>query len=131
MNKETKQQNSTAQCAIQNVVCSAFRKLADPTKMILNARTKWGGDCCKIRPVFFAWHVGLEYKTVEGPLSGSIFCNKRDNYIFPVQTELIMLYVKLYYWFKMYAYKQVRYWIPAKIKRALKPKKVRAGDLPF
>lgn len=116
-------------CNLQSVVRSAFRKLIDPTKMILSAR-ELSGDYCKIRPVFFAWHVGLQFKTVVGRLDGSLFCNKMENYIFPIKTKLIMIYVNAIYWIKEYAYKQIRYKIPHKIKLKFQNKD-RVGDLPF
>ena len=97
--------------------------------MKLKAKIKWSGEEVLIKPVFFTWYVGLQYKVVTGWKVGSPFCDKRDYFIFPLQTEIIMLFVKLWYWLRYYAYMQIRYWIPNKMKRALKKPSV--NDLPF
>ena len=98
--------------------------------MALKAKLKWSNEDVLIRPVFFSWHVGLQYKCTTGYRKNSIFCDTRKEFIFPNETEIAMLFVKLWYWIKEYAYMQIRYWIPHRIKRAIS-KKETTGDLPF
>ena len=97
--------------------------------MKLKAKLKWSGEQVFIKPVFFSWNVGLQYKCLTGWKSSSIFCDGRSEFIFPLQTEILMLFVKLWYWLRYYVYMQIRYWIPNRIKRAFK--KQSADDLPF
>ena len=97
--------------------------------MKLKAKLKWSGEQVFIKPVFFSWHVGLQYKCLNGWKACSIFCDGRNEFIFPLQTEILMLFVKVWYWLRYYVYMQLRYWIPNKIKWALK--KQNADDLPF
>lgn len=98
--------------------------------MALKAKLKWSNEDVLIRPVFFSWHVGLQYKCTTGYRKNSIFCDTRKEFIFPIETEIAMLFVKLWYWIKEYAYMQIRYWIPHRIKRAIS-KKETAGDEPI
>ena len=76
--------------------------------MRLKAKLKWNNERVYIKPVFFSWNVGLQYKCLTGYKSSSIFCDSRDTFIFPLQTEFIMLFVKAWYWMKEYAYWQTR-----------------------
>ena len=101
--------------------------------MKLKAKLKWSGEDVLILPVFFSWHVGLQYKCVTGYRQYSIFCDRRSDFIFPIQTEVAMFFVKIWYWIKKYAYMQIRYWIPYKIKRFIKRvvSKKEISDLPF
>lgn len=96
----------------------------------LKAWLKFRNEPVVIKPVLFSWNVGIQYKCLTGWRKGSIFCDKRDEFIFPIQTEIIMVFVKAWYWIRYYAYMQIRYWIPFRIKWYFK--KPRTGeDLPF
>lgn len=58
--------------------------------MKLKAKYKWNGEEVKVKPVYFSWHVGLQYKTLTGYSAASIFCNKESEYVFPLQTKIIL-----------------------------------------
>lgn len=97
--------------------------------MKLKAKIKWSGEQVLIKPVFFSWNVGIQYKCITGWKACSIFCDGRDYFIFPIQTKAVMVFVNVWYWMRYYAYIKIRYRIPYLIKKALlKPK---AGELPF
>ena len=34
--------------------------------MKLKAKYKWNGEEVMVKPVYFSWHVGLQYKTLTG-----------------------------------------------------------------
>jgi hypothetical protein len=97
--------------------------------MKLKAKLKWNKERVYVKPVFFSWHVGLQYKCVTGYKAGSIFCDNRDKFIFPLQTELIMMPIKIWYWLRYYLYMYLRHWLPNRIKRRFQ--KRAEGDLPF
>ncbi len=48
--------------------------------MKLKAKYKWNREKVQVKPVFFSWHVGLQYKTLTGYSASSIFCNKAKEY---------------------------------------------------
>ncbi len=97
--------------------------------MKLKATYKWNGEAVLIKPVFFCWHVGLQYKTLTGFSASSIFCNKEAAYIFPMQTKMILFFVKIGYWVRFWLWMQIRYWQPNRLKQLFKNKN--ADDLPF
>lgn len=94
--------------------------------MTLRAFLKNDGSPCEIRPVFHDWRVGMEFKTIKGKYSGSIFTNRRENYYFPPLTRALMIPIKFYYWLSMYAKKKIVFKVRS-IKFSIKQKK----DLPF
>ena len=53
--------------------------------MKLKAKYKWNGEEVMVKPVYFSWHVGLQYKTLTGYSAASIFCNKESEYVFPLK----------------------------------------------
>ena len=98
--------------------------------MKLKAKYKWNGEVVKVKPVFFLWHVGIEHKTLTGYSAASIFCNKESEYVFPLQTKIILFFVKIWYWMRYWLWMQIRYWQPNRIKRVLSKKEI-GDDLPF
>ena len=97
--------------------------------MKLKAKYKWNGEEVLVKPVFFSWWVGLQYKTLTGYSAASIFCNSAKEYDFPLQTKFVLFFVKIWYWMKMWLWMQVRYWQPNRIKRMFRKRSV--GELPF
>lgn len=99
------------------------------TKLRLKAILKWNRETVFIEPILFSWHVGIQYKVLTGNSSGSLFCRKRSDFIFPLQTKIAMLFVKSYYSIYEGGYWQGR----RKIKTRIKRYKLRhnKGDLPF
>lgn len=97
--------------------------------MKLKAKLKSNNDQVLIKPVFFSWNVGLQYKCLTGYQSASIFCNSRKDFYFPLQTEIVMLFVRAWYWCYEYAYWHTR----RKIIRYAKMLKTKPADdgLPF
>ena len=98
--------------------------------MKLKAKYKWNGEVVKVKPVYFSWHVGLQYKTLTGYSAASIFCNKESEYVFPLQTKIVLFFVKIWYWMRYWLWMQIRYWQPNRIKRVLS-KKETGDELPF
>ncbi len=101
--------------------------------MKLKAKMKWSGEQVLIKPVFFAWHVGMQFKTLTGYGANSFFCNGAKDFVFPLETKLILFFLKIGHWGRMWLWMQIRYWVPNKVKRAFIKK--RPGydddDLPF
>jgi hypothetical protein len=64
------------------------------------------------------------------PIAASIFCNKESEYVFPLQTKIVLFFVKIWYWMRYWLWMQIRYWQPNRIKRVLS-KKETGDDLPF
>ena len=95
--------------------------------MKLKAKYKWNGEEVIIKPVFFDWCVGLEYKVVRGHGDCSIFCNSEKDFIFPMQTKFILLFVKVWYLIKKGIWDEIRYRLPYRISRMFKSK----SQLPF
>ena len=98
--------------------------------MKLKAKYKWNGEEVMVKPVYFSWNVGLQYKTLTGYSASSIFCNKESEYIFPLQTKIVLFFVKIWYWMRYWLWMQIRYWQPYRIKRIIS-KKETVDDLPF
>lgn len=97
--------------------------------MKLKAKYKWNNEEVQVKPVFFSWHVGLQYKTLTGYSAASIFCNKESEYVFPLQTKIVLFFVKIWYWMRFWLWMQIRYWQPNRIKRLLKKRS--DDELPF
>lgn len=99
------------------------------TKLRLKAILKWNKETVYIEPILFSWHVGIQYKVLTGNSSGSLFCRKRSDFIFPLQTKIAMLFVKACY----YVYEGVYWQGRRKIIYRIKRYKLRHndGDLPF
>ena len=98
--------------------------------MKLKAKYKRNGEEVMVKPVYFSWHVGLQYKTLTGYSAASIFCNKESEYVFPLQTKFVLFFVKIWYWMRFWLWMQIRYWQPYRIKRVLS-KKETGDELPF
>lgn len=98
--------------------------------MKLKAKLKWNGKDVLVEPILFDWHVGIQFKTITGPGAGSIFCNTKNEYIFPLQTKVILFFVKIWYWLRYWLWMQIRYWQPNRIKRIISKKETVDG-LPF
>ena len=88
--------------------------------MKLKAKIKWSREDVLVKPVFFSWNVGLQYKTIVGHGADSMFCNKESEYVFPLQTKIVLFFVKIWYWMRFWLWMQIRYWQPRRIKRLLK-----------
>lgn len=88
-------------------------------KINIKAIDKIDGEIIYVRPVFFAWHVGIHYKIVKGIMSGSLFCRTASDLIFPRKSKAIILFIKSWYWITNYAYMQLFKWIPARVKNKL------------
>jgi len=65
--------------------------------MKLKAKFKWNNESVLIKPVFFSWYVGLQYKVLTGPQSASIFCSAEKEFYFPLQTKIAIFFVKIWY----------------------------------
>ena len=98
--------------------------------MKLKAKYKLNGEDVKVKPVYFSWQVGLQYKTLTGYYAASIFCNKESEYVFPLQTKSVLFFVKIWYLMRYWLWMQIRYWQPYRIKRLLS-KKETGDELPF
>ena len=99
------------------------------TKLRLKAILKWNKTTVFVEPILFSWHVGIHYKVLTGNESGSLFCKRRSAFIFPLQTKIVMFFVKVFYWIYEGGYWQGK----RKIKTRIKRYKLRhnKGDLPF
>lgn len=85
--------------------------------MKLKATRKWNNEPVLIKPVFYDWHVGIEYKSLTGYKHCSIFTEKANAFIFPIETKIIVFFIKIGYWFRFYLWKRIRYTLIWKIKR--------------
>lgn len=88
--------------------------------MKLKAKIKWSKEDVLVKPVFFCWYVGLQYYTLTGYGSNSLFCNTKSHYIFPIETKIILLFVRFAYWCRMWLWMQVRHWQPNRIRKAFR-----------
>lgn len=96
----------------------------------MKLKAKYNGEKVMVKPVYFSWNVGLQYKTLTGYSAGSIFCNKGSEYVFPLQTKIVLFFVKIWYWIRYWLWMQIRYWQPNRIKRVLSKKEI-GDELPF
>lgn len=101
--------------------------------MKLTAKIRHSGKKVVVKPILFGYYVGVQYKELTGPGSGSIFCSKKQEFIFPWYGEILIFFIHIYHWLTKYAYMYLRYWLPNRIKYQLSRKKVKLhdDDLPF
>lgn len=98
--------------------------------MKLKATIKWSKEKILVEPVLFPWRTGMHFKILTGYASNSLFCNIASDFIFPPSTKFILLFIRVWYFIRMYLWMQIRYWQPYKIKRMFKRKSTN-DDLPF
>jgi hypothetical protein len=98
--------------------------------MKLKAKYKWNGEDVLVKPIFFSWLVGIQYKTLTGRSASSIFCNREKEFLFPIQSKYVIFFLKIYFWIRYYFWMQIRYWLPNRIKRLISKKETTDG-LPF
>jgi len=85
--------------------------------MEMTAIIKWNNEKVFIKPILFAWHVGINFKTLTGYHSASIFCDRRDYFYFPISTKIKMIPIYVWYWLRFWLYMELRYWIPNRLKK--------------
>lgn len=95
--------------------------------MKLKAKVKWCNEWVVVKPIWFCWRVGMQYKVLTGYKSASIFTDSYDEFYFPIQSKIVLLFVRLAYWCRMWLWMQIRYWQPRKIKMYFK----KQSELPF
>lgn len=91
--------------------------------MKLKAIKKWDNEKVLIKPILFTWNVGIQFKILTGIESSSIFCMERKEFVFPIQTKILIGFV--YLWYLMYELcywqtkRKILYWFRTKGKNKL------------
>lgn len=98
--------------------------------MKLKAKYKFNGEIVLVKPIFFSYFVGIQYKTLTGWSASSLFCNKESKFVFPIQTKIIIFFLKLFFWLRYYLWMQIIYWQPNRLKRLILKNKT-IDELPF
>ena len=96
-------------------------------KIYFKVTNTWGKTCV-IQPVFFPMESGLQFATIAGYGSGSIFCGKEDKFIFKGWQWVKLQPVKLLYWIIEIAWRRLRNQWPWMIKQYFRKKD---KDFPF
>ena len=91
-------------------------------KIYFDVTNTWGKRCV-IHPVFFPMESGLQFTTIAGYGSGSIFCGKEDKFIFKGWQWWKLQPVKLLYWIIEIAWRRLRYQWPWKARQLFKKHK--------
>lgn len=103
--------------------------------MLLKAKERWCKTTVKIKPIFFEYWVGMQFKIMEGRGSGSYFCNSQKDFIFNRRGKIILALIKCWYWLYKYAWKHIKIYWPHRFKKFIKSKlskKSNSSDnLPF
>lgn len=99
--------------------------------MLITAYRKFGKEKVKIKPVFFCWYVGLQFKIKTGPMAASIFCTKEDGFIFPWYSKIVLSLVKAWYFIEKYLWFMIKRRIPSKIRQYLRKLLNIESELPF
>lgn len=94
----------------------------------LKAKVKRSGEDVIVKPVFFEYYMGIEFKPLTGWMADSVFCRAKQDFIFPIQSEIILFFVKIWFWISRYAYVKMRRMLN-KARRLCSQK--RNDDLPF
>jgi len=87
-----------------------------------NGTNTWGKTCV-IQPVFFPRESVLQFATIAGYCSWSIFCGKEDKFIFKGWQWVKLQPVKLLYWIIEIAWRRLRYQWPWKFRQLFKKNK--------